>query len=62
MITRFFDDIFGSTPLAIIEGILTDFRGPVERGFALSFFSGVIFIRSIAGPIMGGFITQNYLG
>ena len=54
--------MFGSAPLAIIGGTLADFWGPVERGFALGLFSGATFIGPVAGPIVGGFITQSYLG
>ena len=62
MLCRFFGGLFGSAPLAIIGGTLSDFWGPVERGFALGLFSGATFIGPVAGPIAGGFITMSYLG
>lgn len=62
MICRFFGCMFGSAPLAIVGGALADFWGPVDRGFALGLFSGATFIGPIGGPIVGGFITQSYLG
>lgn len=62
MLGRFFVGVFGSAPLAIIGGALADFWGPVERGFALGLFAGATFIGPVAGPIVGGFITQSYLG
>ena len=62
MVSRFFGGIFGSSALAIIGGTLADFWGPVDRGFALGLFAGATFIGPVAGPIMGGFITQSYLG
>ncbi len=62
MLGRFFGGVFGSAPLAIIGGALADFWGPVERGFALGLFAGATFIGPVAGPIVGGFITQSYLG
>ncbi|KAK4695738.1 hypothetical protein P7C71_g2075, partial [Lecanoromycetidae sp. Uapishka_2] len=62
MLSRFLGGMFGSAPLAIIGGALADFWGPVERGFALGLFSGATFIGPVAGPIVGGFITQSYLG
>ena len=62
MLCRFFGGVFGSSPLAIIGGTLADFWGPVERGFALGLFAGATFIGPVAGPIVGGFITQSYLG
>ena len=62
MLCRFFGGVFGSSPLAIVGGALADFWGPVERGFALGLFSGATFIGPVAGPIVGGFVTQSYLG
>ena len=62
MLCRFVGGLFGSAPLAIIGGTLADFWGPVERGFALGLFAGATFIGPVAGPIVGGFLTQSYLG
>ena len=62
MLSRFLVGVFGSAPLAIVGGTLADFWGPVERGFALGLFAGATFIGPVAGPIVGGFITQSYLG
>ena len=62
MLCRFLGGMFGSAPLAVVGGALADFWGPVERGFALGLFSGATFIGPVAGPIVGGFVTQSYLG
>lgn len=62
MLCRFVGGVFGSAPLGIIGGTLADFWGPVDRGFALGLFAGATFIGPAAGPIVGGFITQSYLG
>ena len=62
MLCRFFGGMFDSAPLAVIGGALADFWGPVERGFALGLFSGATFIGPVAGPIVGGFVTQSSLG
>ncbi|KAL3422477.1 MFS multidrug transporter [Phlyctema vagabunda] len=62
MICRFFGGFFGSAPLAIVGGALVDFWGPVDRGVAVCVFAAATFIGPVAGPIMGGFITQSYLG
>ena len=62
MLGRFFGGVFGSAPLAIVGGSLADFWGPVERGFALGIFAGATFVGPVGGPIVGGFITQSYLG
>lgn len=62
MLARFLTGLFGSSSLAIIGGTLADFWDPVQRGFALGLFAGATFIGPVAGPIVGGFITQSYLG
>ena len=62
MLCRFFGGVFASAPLAIVGGTLADFFGPVDRGIAVCVFAAATFIGPIAGPIMGGFITQSYLG
>lgn len=62
MLTRFFGGVFASAPLAIVGGELADFFGPVDRGVAVCVFAAATFIGPIAGPIMGGFITQSSLG
>lgn len=78
MICRFLQGLFGCAPLAVVGGALADFWDPVGRGVAMSVFSGATFIgvstsvrdskattnpqQPVAGPIMGGFITQSHLG
>ena len=62
MLTRFFGGAFASAPLAIIGGTLVDFFSPVDRGVATVIFAGATFVGPIAGPIVGGFIVQSYLG
>lgn len=62
MICRFFGGVFGSAPLAIIGGCLADFWGPVDRAISVVCFAAAVFIGPAAGPIVGGFITQSYLG
>ena len=62
MVCRFWGGFFGCAPLAIVGGALNDFWGPVDRGVAICVFAGATFIGPAAGPIMGGFITESYLG
>ena len=62
LIARFFGGLFGCAPLAIVGGALADFWNPVDRGIAICVFAAATFIGPVAGPIMGGFITQSYLG
>lgn len=62
MICRFFVGFGGAAPLAIVGGGLADIFDPVTRGAAVLIFAGATFMGSIAGPIVGGFVTQSYLG
>ncbi|KAF2634763.1 MFS multidrug transporter [Massarina eburnea CBS 473.64] len=62
MVCRFFGGVFGSAPLGIVGGQLTDFWGPLDRGVAMCIFAGATFIGPVAGPIVGGFVVQSYLG
>ena len=62
MICRFLAGLFGCAPLAVVGGALADYWPPVDRGVATAIFAGATFIGPVAGPIMGGFITQSHLG
>ncbi|KAJ5876197.1 MFS general substrate transporter [Penicillium soppii] len=62
MICRFFGCLFGSATLAIGGGALADFWAPVDRGVAVCVVFAATFGGPVAGPIVGGFITQSFLG
>jgi DHA1 family multidrug resistance protein-like MFS transporter len=62
MLCRFFSGFFGSSPLAVVGGTLTDFWGPVDRGVAMAVFAGATFLGPVMGPVIGGFITESHLG
>ena len=62
MLFRFLSGVASSGPPAIVGGYLADFFPPVERGIALAVFAGTTLIGPIIGPIIGGFVTQSYLG
>ncbi|KAF5973963.1 major facilitator superfamily transporter [Fusarium bulbicola] len=62
LVCRFLSGLFGSSPLSVVGGALVDLWPPVELGIAMSIFAGANFIGPVAGPIMGGFITQSSLG
>ncbi|KAF2112687.1 major facilitator superfamily domain-containing protein [Lophiotrema nucula] len=62
MLCRFFGGVFGSAPLGIVGGTLTDFWGALDRGVAMTIFAGATFVGPVAGPIAGGFIVQSSLG
>jgi MFS transporter, DHA1 family, multidrug resistance protein len=62
MICRFLQGLFGCAPLVIVGGALADIWDPVDRGVAVAIFAAATFIGPVAGPIVGGFVTQSYLG
>lgn len=62
MLCRFFGCLFGSSALAIGGGALADFWKPVDRGVAVCFVFAATFGGPTLGPVIGGFITQSYLG
>ena len=62
MLCRFVGGLFGSAPLAIVGGALTDFWDPADRGVALCGFASATFAGPTLAPIVGGFIVQSYLG
>ncbi|CZR67551.1 probable fluconazole resistance protein [Phialocephala subalpina] len=62
MICRYLGGFFGVAPLAIVGGTLADFWGPIDRSVAITVFAGATFVGPVAGPVMGSFITESYLG
>lgn len=62
MICRFFAGIFASCPLAVVGGAFADIFGNKTRGTAIAAFSAMVFLGPFISPIVGGFITQSYLG
>ncbi|KAL4777216.1 major facilitator superfamily domain-containing protein [Aspergillus nidulans var. acristatus] len=62
ILCRFIGGVAASGPLSIAGGYFADFFDPVQRGLALAVFSGTTLVGPIIGPILGGFITQSYLG
>ena len=59
LVFRFFAGIGGSAPLAIGGGILADCFHPEQRGKAIAIYSLAPLIGPAAGPIAGGFISEN---
>jgi MFS transporter, DHA1 family, multidrug resistance protein len=58
-ICRFLAGFFGCAPLTIVGGALADFWAPVDRGVAVSIFSGATFLGPTGGPIIGGFLVET---
>jgi DHA1 family multidrug resistance protein-like MFS transporter len=62
MLCRFLGGVFASSPLGIVGGALADMWTPGPRAAAISGFALAVFVGPAMGPIIGGFITQSYLG
>lgn len=62
MICRFFAGAFGSTPLAVVGGALSNIWNPIERGVTVRVYSMCTFVGPVAAPILGGYIVESYLG
>lgn len=62
MLGRFLGGFAASSPLAVVGGLLADMWEPIERAYAICAFASGGFAGPVAGPIVGGFIVDSYLG
>ena len=62
LVCRFLAGVGAAAPPAIVGGWLADFFDPVKRGLAVAIFTAASFLGPIFAPVVGGFITQSYLG
>src|SRR5438270_237351 len=54
--------VFASSPLGIVGGAMADMWSASHRAAATAGFALATFVGPAMGPIVGGFITQSYLG
>ncbi|KAK4048781.1 hypothetical protein OIV83_004547 [Microbotryomycetes sp. JL201] len=64
VVCRFIAGTFAASPLTNYQagGVIADIWDAVGRGPAMSMFSASVFIGPVVGPIIGGFVTESYLG
>ncbi|KAL2819240.1 major facilitator superfamily domain-containing protein [Aspergillus granulosus] len=62
LVCRFLMGLLGCSPLAVVGGAMADFWDPVDRAVAIALFSAATFVGPVLGPIVGGFLTDSYLG
>lgn len=62
MLGRFFSGFAGSSPLAVVGGLLSDIWDPIPRAYAICAFAFGGFAGPAISPIVGGFIVDSYLG
>ncbi|KAL4905873.1 hypothetical protein BDW74DRAFT_152197 [Aspergillus multicolor] len=62
MLTRFFTGFFGAAPVTNTGGVLSDIWTPEERGAAIVGYAMAVVGGPVLGPIVGGAISQSYLG
>ncbi len=61
IVTRFFAGLFGSAPVTITGGVLSDIWSPTQRGTAIVGYAFAVVGGPVLGPIVGGAIVQSYL-
>lgn len=62
MLCRFFASCTGSAPLVVVAAAFADIYNNKQRGIAVTMFASVVFIGPIIAPVVGGFISESYLG
>lgn len=62
MLCRFFASCTGSAPLVVVAAAFADIYNNKQRGIAVLMFASVVFIGPIIAPVVGGFISESYLG
>jgi len=62
MLCRFFGGVFASSPLGIVSSTMADMWSASHCITVITGFTLVTFVGPAMGPIVGGFITQLYLG
>jgi DHA2 family multidrug resistance protein len=60
VVSRFFQGVVGGPLIPLGQSLLLQSYPSEKKHFGLSFFFTVIVIAPIAGPILGGWITQDY--
>lgn len=61
LVCRFIAGVGGSSPVAIVGGMLVDFWDPVYRGIAICGFATATFAGPVLAPIVGGFMIAGGL-
>ncbi|GAA5921435.1 hypothetical protein JCM3775_003047 [Rhodotorula graminis] len=59
LVCRFLAGFWGSAPLVISGGVVSDMFSPADRALAMSLFALAPFAGPVLGPIVGGFIGEN---
>lgn len=62
MITRFWTGFFGSAPVTCTGGVMSDIWSAEQRGAAMAVYSMSVVGGTVLGPIIGGAVSQSYLG
>ena len=58
LVSRFLCGFFGSAPLTLAGGTISDIWGPTERGFAIAIFAAAPYGGPVLGPLVGGFVGK----
>ncbi|KAK4687592.1 MFS transporter, DHA1 family, multidrug resistance protein, partial [Tremellales sp. Uapishka_1] len=61
-ITRFFAGVMAAAPVTCVGGVLADMYNQRDRGAAVVLYSLAVVAGPTIGPIIGGAVSQSYLG
>ncbi|HPE85011.1 MAG TPA: DHA2 family efflux MFS transporter permease subunit [Chlamydiales bacterium] len=61
LISRFFQGFFAGPLIPLSQSLLLVFYPPAKRKLALAIWSAVVVVGPILGPILGGYLTYNYV-
>ncbi|KIY53724.1 MFS polyamine transporter [Fistulina hepatica ATCC 64428] len=62
LVTRFLCGFFAVAPITNCSGVIADIWDATGRGPARAAFLFCLFLGPTIGPIIGGFVTESYLG
>ena len=57
---RFLQGMFGASLVPLSQAVMYDIYPPAQRGTAMSVWTMGVMIGPIFGPILGGWLTENY--
>jgi DHA2 family multidrug resistance protein len=60
VLARVLQGVFGATMLPLSQAVITDLYPPRERGQAMAIWSLAALVAPIAGPILGGWLTEDH--
>jgi DHA2 family multidrug resistance protein len=57
---RILQGVFGAALVPLSQSVLIDINPPERRGSAMALFGIAVMVGPVLGPILGGWLTENY--